>query len=464
MVVCPSQGSLLVSSIVQSINVTRDHSIVMSQLIHKFFGLFTSKSDLSCSTLQDSVSTRSTPSVVDISKRHDSGAFDEDSLFPVVTDAPLLKLPVEVVQEIASYLPRESAASFCLSSSYICYAIGTEQLHAYLKAALSKIQKRANLQIVERAFPSHWYCPWCDVFHKHETAGGPKNFAKETKRDCAEFNSFLRAGNHYVLAYHHVRMAMNRHSWGPDYGIGLEEFSYQQKGSNKILNVSCPANMDISTRIVANKFLLNVHYAISVPISLTKRSEFYQRLWASLPQIVVGHRNDRDGHNGMLYDIQHSTSNFWKSDVDVCKTCATDYAVSAAYPQVEATESCAGVNPKNVEIVIEVWRDLGNGKSPFDTQWRAHGENVTPYKANIGDSLWLAASHKPGCIKEAFEKGAFPVSRVEGFGNVASRTTVCKPLEVMWTPTEPPSCHLEREVPRMRRCHSTCSLRECYRR
>jgi hypothetical protein len=34
------------------------------------------------------------------------------------------------------------------------------------------------------------------------------------------------------------------------------------------------------------------------------------------------------------------------------------------------------VGPHRVQLVVESWRDLGDGKSPFEQGWRAHGVPV----------------------------------------------------------------------------------------
>ena len=74
--------------------------------------------------------------------------------------APVLTLPLELIQQISSYLDSAAAASFCLSSRYIYYAVGTAHLNHHLSVTSNKFERRKKIEILERAFPSHWYCAW----------------------------------------------------------------------------------------------------------------------------------------------------------------------------------------------------------------------------------------------------------------------------------------------------------------
>ncbi|KAJ4368191.1 hypothetical protein N0V83_006547 [Neocucurbitaria cava] len=230
--------------------------------------------------------------------------------------APLLNLPIELIQQITSYLDNASAASFCLSSRFICYAVGTNHLSSYIGASKSRFEKRRTIEaVVERAFPGHWFCAWCDKFHAWSASDGPKEEAsvalttagvgtkganstgtkKGRRRDCAEFNSYLHDGSDYVLYYHHVRLAINRALWGPAHGIPLAALAHSSSGMTKIFKTPCPTKLQITpviTTITGNPgehahqphLLLHTTYALILPTSFTSNKRLLpSQIWPSLP-------------------------------------------------------------------------------------------------------------------------------------------------------------------------------------
>ncbi|KAF2248779.1 hypothetical protein BU26DRAFT_380706, partial [Trematosphaeria pertusa] len=283
--------------------------------------------------------------------------------------APICNLPLEIIQHIATYLSSAAAASFSLSSRYIYYALGTDRLSLYLTSPRSKLDRRRNIEILERAFPSHWYCAWCDKFHAHERDGGPKRFEREEKRNCAEFNSYLHSGRDYMLCYHHIRLAMNRELWGGEYGIPPSAFNLQQENDKlKIGKSTGSARLECEARVVSGHFLLHATYHLTLSFSPTRRLQphtFLSTLYPALPHVVVGHRNSHSGHTGLRSALESALARNWKYDAQLCYVCATDYAVSCT----TTTD-----HRPHLSLCIEVWRDLGSGRNPFDASWRAHGE------------------------------------------------------------------------------------------
>src|ERR1044071_5799264 len=48
---------------------------------------------------------------------------------------PILSLPLELIQQVNTYLDTSSAAAFCLSSRYVYYALGTEVLSRHVEGS-----------------------------------------------------------------------------------------------------------------------------------------------------------------------------------------------------------------------------------------------------------------------------------------------------------------------------------------
>ena len=80
-----------------------------------------------------------------------------------------------------------------------------------------------------------------------------------------------------------------------------------------------------------------------------------------------------------------------------CLDCLTDWSVTAFH----VPRSVAG---EFVRLNVQTWRDLGNGKSPFDTQWRAHG----PYIVGAGEyGVREEMGREKGSVREGFEEVRF---------------------------------------------------------
>ncbi|KAF2473918.1 uncharacterized protein BDR25DRAFT_332663 [Lindgomyces ingoldianus] len=322
---------------------------------------------------------------------------------PQWQSAPICKLPIEIIQQIASYLSPPCGASFCLSTRYIYYAVGTQHLSTFLSFGTSKLENRKNIEVLERAFPSNWYCAWCDKFHAHDQASGPKNCDGETKRDCNEYSSYLHAGKDYVLTYHHVRLAMNRHLWGLKYGIPISDLSYSAQRTSKLFKEKVPTNLSISAKIVSGHLLLHSAFTIALPLAATERKSFYPKLQAALPQIIFGHRNDNSGHSGLMTSVYQALCKHSKYNIQLCSTCATDYLVRVHPPSSTPTSTSSSSSPsEHIQLSIQTWRDLGTCRNPFDACWRAHGE-IGDSPPGFGGDIVRLTSYKAGEIREAFE-------------------------------------------------------------
>src|ERR1700733_11183527 len=79
---------------------------------------------------------------------------------PVVTGTTILSLPVELLQQITSYLPLASTAAFAFSNKYICHAIG-QDAWVELKKPKHKEDRIAFLCLLGDS----WFCEHCDELH-----------------------------------------------------------------------------------------------------------------------------------------------------------------------------------------------------------------------------------------------------------------------------------------------------------
>ncbi|KAL6710237.1 hypothetical protein ACN47E_009183 [Coniothyrium glycines] len=313
--------------------------------------------------------------------------------------APILQLPLELVQQINSHLDTASAAAFCLSSRYIYYALGTAVLSKYVEASTSRFEKRRTIEsVVERAFPGHFFCAWCDQFHSWKRSDGPTTLSQEKHRNCAEFNSFLHSrSSSYTLCYHHIRLALNHSLWGPEHGIPLSAFTHTHSSMAKFSRTPIPTKLTTSARISPQgRFLLHTSLALILPTWCAFNKSLLKHLWPLLPHILSSHRASDNGHTGLMAALDNVVRRGWKYPFpQACSLCSTDWSVAShEFPHSTGSQ---------VRVVVQSWRDLGDGRNPFDSAWRAHGVFMPGRES--GEVVRLT-ERGAGDVKRAFESAA----------------------------------------------------------
>ncbi|KAF2129292.1 hypothetical protein P153DRAFT_290658 [Dothidotthia symphoricarpi CBS 119687] len=342
---------------------------------------------------------------------------------------PLLALPVELIQHITTYLDAPSSASLCLCTRYLSYALGTAPLTGHLEAAKTRFERRSIIEgVVERAFPGHWFCAWCDVFHAWDASTSPSNIL-EKHRDCAAFNSYLPAGERYTytLAYHHIRLALAHHALGPEYGIPLSALSYTQTSSPLLWRTPIPQTLSIEARISPTPephILLRTTLTLSLPTRLLPHKSLLPTLWPLLPPILTSHRATPNGHTGLMAALDNVLRRGWVYPAtQLCSCCATDWSVHVhALPGGEW-----------VRLVVRTWRDLGEGGSPFEGVWRAHG--VGKSSGGMGGEVVRLVGGRAGDVRRGFD-GADEDGVVERRGRREGEVGV---EETLWTRARPRS-------------------------
>jgi hypothetical protein len=330
----------------------------------------------------------------------DTNDLDETVILNTTTSkhqpAPILGLPIELLQQITSYLDTATSASLSLSSRYTYYALGTNHLSTYVGGSKSRFEKRKTIEaVVERAFPGHWFCAWCDKFHSWTPSDGPTTSTLEKGKECAEYNSYLHDSNDYILYYHHIRLAINHSLWGPEHGLPLSSFTFTKSSIAKISKTPIPTQLDIQAKVVDGHFLLHTTFTLLLPMHLTTHKSLLPHLWPILPHILAGHRESPNGHTGLMAAIDNTVRRNWSYlYTQTCASCATDWTV--------ACHHFAHTNGGQARLVVQSWRNLGAGRNPFDTKWRAHGVCVRGTE-RCGGKDGRGVGVQAGDVRRAFE-------------------------------------------------------------
>lgn len=313
--------------------------------------------------------------------------------------APFLDLPFEIVQHIASYLDDASASRLSLSNRQMCYAVGTKRLSNYIASSPSRFDARDRLEeTIERALPGSWHCAWCDKFHPWSTIDTPTSATQNPQAPCAKYNSYLSDTTGYTLRYHHFRLALAHQKYGPAHGLPLSAFLHTSSSSITLFRTPIQTSINHEAKLRDGRLLLHTNYSMLLPSWAASHKNLIGHLWPLLPPVLTQHRASEYGHTGLMAALDNVARRGWRVlGAHSCSDCMTDWSVNAfAIPRSVAGDF--------VRLNVQTWRDLGNGKSPFDTQWRAHG----PYIVGGGEyGVREEMGREKGSVREAFEEVRF---------------------------------------------------------
>jgi len=200
---------------------------------------------------------------------------------------------------------------------------------------------------------------------------------------------------------------------------------------------------------------------------MRSHSDFAAKIVGAMPQLVVGHRGSPNSHLNLRDTIKHTLKKgHRKSKLCYCGQCSTDYEVTVDYKDVpqllaepslpasaansispvtdlntvseeedplRSAGSCSSPSNSDIfELSIEVWRNLGDGRTPFETLSRAHGQKKNRHRDYTSDALSLMKeklAFQAGEIKEAFQTEGV-TGRFGRFGTNAMDATA----QVLWSP------------------------------
>ena len=270
-----------------------------------------------------------------------------------------LNLPVEILYSICDGLPLSSKillSHTCKAMWYTLRDNGLAQTKTLAwKDRLNTLTELGNL------LPDNYCCIKCRALHpvEHDDVPDVSNW-KWRRHTCRtpvrEFDR-LFPQNSYAILFHQVQLAVKYSRWE----------SKHQKYLRKILQEFevCPADSAIikkftaKPKIVNGKFILlmtYVLYAASVQGSVRDLKKYIS--FCPHHHFGIG-RSPR----GLCFAttlqksvLSATTTKTQHTELFSCDLCLTDYSVVA----------------KGDEAVVKVWKDLGNGTSDVDPNWKSH--------------------------------------------------------------------------------------------
>lgn len=298
----------------------------------------------------------------------------------------LEKLPLEILQYIASLLPTGCAASLALCSHTMMLILGREY---WFRLIVEKEQSWQFLRRIECNIPGFYFCHRCVKLHPVGTVPGLGRLRRDTLFGVLSIGCFS-AGGHSVLGpfhrieYTHVQLALNRHRWGFQYGIGLEELSIVEPK----YRFRHGRHLTVRSGVVNNELILKIQHTFNF------EGEFVGQ-WESQGVEFCPHDSSWD-----VVTNQNSIPILLR-----CKQLHKNHVAEVACRRCVGLRKCPGchtdflIEREGSEYIVTLWKNLGSGRSPTDAKWLSH---VWNWGSNSASSF-RPCSFELGSIREAWE-------------------------------------------------------------
>jgi hypothetical protein len=255
-------------------------------------------------------------------------------------------------------------------------------------------RERQNfLLLLQKQLPDEIFCFYCQIIHSPDKTEADKigkvgDFGKTGKsalllRPCSKANRAYNA--HYTgLVFSQVQLAMKRHRQGLDPSEQLKKLSRishaEFKGDHTYL-------LTTNIRIISGKLWLRAQHWIMLPKTKLNWPTLRQRI------PVCCHWTEDDLYYGQIDPIACRVSHKLKF---ACEDCAGMHSCDKCATEIQ-------INAKKLEgrhaVVVTVWKNLGEGETPFDPNWMSHWEHL--WHIHYGEFAFIP----PGQIKAVFEDG-----------------------------------------------------------
>jgi hypothetical protein len=179
-----------------------------------------------------------------------------------VSDINITELPSDVLFVISDHLDAASAHALSLTCRTM-YCAGLPKTQNKLEDS----DRMTLLSTLERdSFgKGFYYCHKCNILHRYQQTWGPHAEAEAAGTKglpvCQSRDRFGPTGNAYDIGYHHARLAMNAHLYGPEFGIPLENICITQEDRRQSTHV----RSSTAAKITDNQLFILRSYSFVVP-------------------------------------------------------------------------------------------------------------------------------------------------------------------------------------------------------
>lgn len=317
------------------------------------------------------------------------------------------KLPVEILQRIADFLPCDSAACLILSQKFLSLAIGHRSWFK-LRSNRYKREKLKFLITMQRDLEEWILCFQCKMLHAVKE--NPLSYTKWQnleERPCSEADGVVELMPNFILRWQHAHMVMKFNKLNSSANTKWLDALSHTLFKFHVPYAHCYA------RIANENLLSKLEYRI-----LLRHDEDIWQVLDLYPEVCPHWKCMANRNLTRLLQCQwsHGTSHHSCarcSGMIQCRWCATEFTIAL----VNSTWSSNGR-----ALYITAWRDFGPCQTPFDMRWRTHNVFMTlkfpPPRVPV--------SFEPDSIRRAFEELGSPKRKWDG---LASRSPLDSDVE-----------------------------------
>jgi len=281
-------------------------------------------------------------------------------------------LPPEILQIIADKLELSDATCFSLCNRRLFVVFGSKYCTHFHAPHNNASQRSRFLLALARDVPSWFFCHWCSHLHPRDRIGPPGPAHQPEKPlfcfiDRFQPNLWPYLSVHedlslYKFHFHHVQLAMERHYFGPRYGIATESLSFAEvveSGENGVRG-QLTTLLSIEARVCTEPSRLCLRIQHWVIFHTRMRDSVLRKLEC----ITIC--NHLRMHNGIAFPalIESSLDTYSAGagrasnpEVHQCRHCDLDF-------QLEFQD----LGSIGMALVVTKWLDLGRGlglRPPF---------------------------------------------------------------------------------------------------
>jgi len=275
-------------------------------------------------------------------------------------------LPPEIVLIIAAYLTYTSTTSLALTCRTLCSLCFPGHTRP------STAEKEELLLLLEKDIPNLYFCHYCVELHRWNQHWGKRCgqllfMDVEEDLPCKQHLSrdFVRLPHTCHIPYHHARLVMNRHFYGPAHGLPLQKF--KDRSSVYWRSSGITDSESLLSRIVDDKLVV---LAVKTLYHSRGDSKRLREFIESQGHAACRHLTLATGlPHGAPVQLPELAKNktapqyFAPCHLSLrsCTFCLTDYCIEISW---------RGERKGHV-VKVSSYRLLGNCRSPFDWVWRS---------------------------------------------------------------------------------------------
>ena len=325
------------------------------------------------------------------------------------TYTPLERLPIELIDQLASWLPLHSAMSLALCSHRLYDALGREILR---RMNVNKTEEAKFLQALDRDLPETLFCFFCGRLHvlfpgcrTKRSIRTEERFQRVADGRCQNADGKYNFGVAHTyfagFSFEHVQMAVKL-------GRRREHFSEAKAYIERLSFIGRPASGRLTilpaynglylfeTRLLRDQVYVRAQTWFWIPGDEKGKLEMPRRFYTTVCAHLDSNSSVANAYTTAFRCNLHHL--FDEARLGCCEKCCELIRCQFCPTEVaiEVRRSPRDLSGSGF-LVATKWQILGSGTSPMEPEWKSHLEAATK------DPWPFAPGYLPGRIRDEFE-------------------------------------------------------------